>query len=916
MIYNFLTILTTFLHNHYVMLSIEASLIIFKIGLFFLFIKKISQLSKNKIPAITLLIIIITSLIENFSWFSFICYKIFKIPSQNITMGIICTSYVTYLIMYYSLILFIQSFRISKKTNLKKNLNILLLIISTFFLIPLLISIIYFFFQENGFIQLADYLIKYNIFILIVRYNILILTPYAIIEGITIIHSEPLPKILSEQVKTCIVYFLIPLFIANVWQVFPFINTSSFHTEGLIFSEIFLLLALFYFVKTIIGLRFLNLHSHVYETKGFNFLYDFKIVLEELGQITNITEIKILSQQFFNKAFNIDPQKINLKIITNNHLMDKDYFSKQHNLLQTTIENFITQENFEKLTNQSNATESLIQILIYDEIAYTHFHEPSNFTERLLTFLNDINADVFLPMYDQDKIIGYIIINKNSGRKKFYTNIERDEMIIFTTYAAKIVNLLQNRNLNELLKERKEITEELYTKHQEISRYKESLQSFIKINKGNSIGIILYKNKIFSFANEDANKILGINPNKEKGDPTTKSLLQMADKIEKYKAPQLQFGKNIYNKRFVISGIPHPENSSVIFTVYYPELSDIIEELIDHVKNPSNWDYLLYLETTESGKLINNLIPGNGEVLLNFKIELLKVALTKKALLLNIPENDIISMVELIHHISLKENLHVLNLQAPVTSQEIGISLFGINQLFAISSLKDSFKEPLLEKLNKKGTLFIKNIHFLDLESQNNLATFIRYGFYTILKTERKMFSEVRIICSTNQNLEHLTKEGLFSEILLKELRNTSLTLPTLLTLPVNEINTLIENFTEQSLNTENPTNKLLTLSEKDRETLIAQRPASLYDIKESIKNLLLAKSKKMDVYEETTFDAAYNISDPKLAEAARLGKHALKDPMIMAMLWNKFKNQNKIALFLGVNRSSIHRRCKDYGIL
>ncbi len=915
MIYNFLTILTNFLNNHYVMLWIEASLIIFKIALFFPFLRKISQLSKNKAPAITLLIIIITSLIENLTWFSYICYKNFKFPSQNFTMGIICIGYATYLIMYYSFILFIQSFKINEKTNLKKNLNLIFFIITNLFLIPLLIFIIYAFFQDNGFVDLINYLTKYKIITFIVRYNLLVLMPYAIIEGISIIQSEPLPKILSEQVKTCIVYFLIPILLANIWQVFPIINTFSFHTEGLILSEIFLAFALFYFFKTIIGLRFLNVHSHVYDSKRFNFLYDFKIVLEELGQITNITEIKILSQQFFNKAFKIDQQKINLKIIFTPHSTEKDYFYKQHNLLQTTIENFITQANFEILS-QSNNSENLIQILIYDEIAYTHFHEPSNFTQRLLTFLNDINADVFLPMYDQDRIIGYIIINKNSGRKKFYTNIERDEMIIFTTYAAKIVNLLQNRNLNELLKERKEITEELYTKHQEITRYKESLQSFIKINKGNSIGIILYKNKIFSFANEDANKILGINPNKEKGDPTTKLLLEMAEKIEKYKGPQLQFTKNIYNKRFVISGIPHPENTSVIFTVYYPELSDIVEELIDHINNPSNWDYLLYLETTESGKLINNLIPGNGSTLLNFKIELLKVALTKKALLINIPEKDIISMVELIHHISLKENLHILNLQAPITSKEIGISLFGINQLFAINSLTESAKEPLLEKLNKKGTLFIKNIHFLDLESQNNLATFIRYGFYKILKTERKMFSEVRIICSTNQNLEHLVKEGLFSEMLLKELRNTSLTLPTLLTLPTNEINTLIENFTEQSLNAENPTNKLLTLSEKDREILISQRPASLYDIKENIKNLLLAKSKKMDVYEETTFDAAYNISDPKLAEAARLGKHALKDPMIMAMLWNKFKNQNKIALFLGVNRSSIHRRCKDYGIL
>ena len=60
----------------------------------------------------------------------------------------------------------------------------------------------------------------------------------------------------------------------------------------------------------------------------------------------------------------------------------------------------------------------------------------------------------------------------------------------------------------------------------------------------------------------------------------------------------------------------------------------------------------------------------------------------------------------------------------------------------------------------------------------------------------------------------------------------------------------------------------------------------------------------------------AYHVSDPKLVEAARLGKYALKDPKLLNLLWNKFQSQNKIALFLGVNRSSVHRRCKEYGII
>ena len=77
-----------------------------------------------------------------------------------------------------------------------------------------------------------------------------------------------------------------------------------------------------------------------------------------------------------------------------------------------------------------------------------------------------------------------------------------------------------------------------------------------------------------------------------------------------------------------------------------------------------------------------------------------------------------------------------------------------------------------------------------------------------------------------------------------------------------------------------------------------------------------MQKAEKNNICQETKFDPAYETSDSELIGAARLGKYALKDKKIMTMLWEKFnKNQNKIAEFLGVNRSSVHRRCKLYNL-
>ena len=108
----------------------------------------------------------------------------------------------------------------------------------------------------------------------------------------------------------------------------------------------------------------------------------------------------------------------------------------------------------------------------------------------------------------------------------------------------------------------------------------------------------------------------------------------------------------------------------------------------------------------------------------------------------------------------------------------------------------------------------------------------------------------------------------------------------------------------------------LLELTQNDKKKLRKTHPTSLHELKVKVKNLLIEKSKQHNIdQEKDLFDPAYTISDPELSKAAQLGKHALRDPKTMMLLWKKFENQNKIALFLGVNRSSVNRRCKEYGL-
>jgi hypothetical protein len=290
------------------------------------------------------------------------------------------------------------------------------------------------------------------------------------------------------------------------------------------------------------------------------------------------------------------------------------------------------------------------KIFIKDEIEFSNFYDEKTHRIEILNFLDSINADIFLPIYERQSITAYIIVDKDARPNQLYNSSERDEMIVFTSYLSNIINILKHSNLEAILRKQKDLTEELYLKHQEINQYKESIRSFLRTNKDRKNG-----------------------------------------------------------NKLILAAIASLEQNNVIILIYYPEATDIIKAQLDLLKDPSTWDYLLYLETTQSGQLINQLIPGTGENLLNFKIDLLATALSKKATLLQLPEDDLIPTVEILHHISLRQNLHTIKLTAPEKNYDIAIKLFGINPLIHPN---DQQAEPLLEKLNNIGTLFIQNIHF------------------------------------------------------------------------------------------------------------------------------------------------------------------------------------------------------------
>ena len=365
------------------------------------------------------------------------------------------------------------------------------------------------------------------------------------------------------------------------------------------------------------------------------------------------------------------------------------------------------------------------------------------------------------------------------------------------------------------------------------------------------------------------------------------------------------------DKKLIITAIPNAENNDIIFTLYHPDISDMIKLQADLLKDPSRWDYLLYLETTSSGQLVNQLIPGNGEFLLNFKIDLLSIALNKKATLLTIPEEDLLETVELIHAISLRQELSIISLEEPEKEYAMAIKLFGINPLMAGGAKPD----PLLEKLHTTGTLFIENIHFLSLETQEALADCMKFGAFQVFKSDYRIPCDVRIICSSTHNLASLVEKGLFSKSLFQELNKTTLTMPSLAHLTEQEFEELAENVMRQALK-EKSLEAIVTLSDKEKSKLHDQCPKSLHGLRKKIYSLLLQKAEKRDLKNAFDITPAMVSAEPELNAIVSMGKEALKDQKMMEYLWKTFNNQQKIAELLGVNRSSVNRRCKEFHLI
>lgn len=810
----------------------------------------------------------------------------FIIPRTPLYRSINCLAWIFSCIKFYSLILFLEQL-IHKKINWNlyhKFFSFLVLTLCSTFIINTIHAIRY---NESYYWVILSY------------YAFVIFSFICIVSTVVKdLSNHKLPLVLKQQVKTLLFYFLCPLFICILLELMPIILFNSHRIVALSNLETLLITASIYFCfKKIMQFRFLNLSDHVQAQPKIQIATNFKDAIEQINIAHNETELDYLAQNFFHEQFQIPKNSIKL-YINNNHQIP--------NRIQSNIEKFLTTE-----TEHQQPIDLLLQhkILVRHEIEFDEFYTQNETLKALLEFLNSIECDIFLPIINNNKLLGYITV-KQASTPMMYNMDQQNKMMVFAKFLAPAIYMLQQQNTYTLLQETKQIKEELYEKHQEINQYKESIKQLLKDRIENHIGIIFCKGKHFAFKNQEAQNLINVNPNLEPDHTTSIMLFNFVHQIEKFQTVQNSYITIHDGSKLMISGMPQAQpHGGVLLIVRKPEATDLIKMHIDGLKNPTERDYLLYLETTKAGQMINKLLPSNHETFLNIKIQLLQAALQKSALLLQMHPDDINPVAEIIHQLSGTQTLHIINLQPhhDMTASKI----FGINPL-----LYPTQEQPLLEKLGN-GILLIKNFELLDMITQQKLAHLMRYGIFTPVKSEQRKFSDTRIICATTHNISDLYSEGSIAPELFTELQKHHLQLPSLITMQDTEISQLIDGFMYQNIANEQD-GSVHALNYKDKNALISKRIASLFTLQQKVETLMNIKAQQTPTITEEKIgnSKAFHATTPELQLAAQLGKHALKDIALMKTLWKKLGNQTKIADLLGVNRSSVNRRCKEYNLI
>lgn len=886
--------------------------LVVKATIFWYSLQKKNTANSSHISFTTLLVIIIGAISSDIAWiFQSLRGIDFLSPGHLVVVGVARLAWALSVLQYHAISIFLESLT-SRKYKLPWYQK--LFAIPTCILCLLFIGLCLF--APNLSLKERS-IIDFPLFKIAMFYNFFVLIP-SIFSVLQHCYNQKIPKILQTQIKLLLVVALGPTILLDALQIIALTPINqALAAAG--FGSLFITITLAIASRKMIRIRFLNFTDHVSHTIAWqtNTLDSYKEELLQLRSVNSPENYQFIVRNFFTQAIQIPASKVRftfrpLGLSGSSSTAYRDYIADPIN---AAVERFV---NIYPRHSPVAHTLHTRGILITDEVEFDAFYEHTEVDTAFTQLLHETHSDLFIPIYDNHHLTAFITVERHARSHQLYTKRERDQLLVFAHHVALSVEALRARDHYEALATNKSLRDELYEKHHIVHRYRETLHAVLNSapNYKTHAALVVYRHGKIVRLNKIANQLLPADDNIIAWSSNTlvKSIRRLAGHAEVTGNVQEAVAPADNNKEYALTAVPFVKDEGVAIIITPPNPAHAALARITTLQDPSEWDYLMYLETTPSGALINRLIPGHAPLLTSYKIELLKIALSKRTPILSIPERDIDATIHVLHTASLRHTLHTIELLSE-PAEDVLIKLFGINPLFSPTA-----EIPLLESLHQTGTICIKNIECLPLEAQEKLTNYLQYGFFTRHKSDYRIFSDVRIVCTTHQDLQLLVQTGKIHPHLYRTVGEQVVQMPSLNSLSDAEFIALAQAHIQNTI-TDQLAKQILKLSPAEERRLLQARPGSLTELQEYIQTLITKKnsvqqSKSAEFpAKQQPFDTSELITDPELRLAAKLGKQALKDDQLFKSLWYKFHNQTKIALFLGVNRSTVSRKCKNLNL-
>jgi len=275
-------------------------------------------------------------------------------------------------------------------------------------------------------------------------------------------------------------------------------------------------------------------------------------------------------------------------------------------------------------------------------------------------------------------------------------------------------------------------------------------------------------------------------------------------------------------------------------------------------------------------------------------------------------------VARLIHKMSKRANGNYVSLNCAILSpSSIEMELFG-------SESSVEIKQGVLEQANG-GTLLLDEVADMPLETQTKIVRLLQDQRFTRIGGRDEIEVDVRIISSTNQNLDELVKEGKFRQDLYYRLNVVPINIP-----PLNDrlddIPVLVDYFIQQAaIVSDVPARKM---TGEAMAVMQAYRwPGNVRQLRNAIEWILIMADGSAD--EPITTDMLppdlkqeaankVSVSDgvfEMMSRPIREAREVFEKEYLLSQIKRFGGNISKTAEFIGMERSALHRKLKSLDI-